>query len=477
MFLRAGVLSLALLLASRLLGVLRESAIAAGFGTSGQADAIILMLSLPDWLSGVLASGALAFVLLPAWAGRSAGEIARLQRRVARGLLACGIALGAALAFTHEAVLQWLAPGLPPESASRTVLLWSAACLPAAFLAALWSTRLQHERDFAGLYGGNLVVNATLVAAITGAALLALPVAWLGAGLVTAMLLRLGWLAWRMPPAAAPAADAALPGARTWFLAALSAGLPLALPFAARSGASEGGEGALATFNYAWKLVELPLVLAIQLVASLAFPAIARAWATAGLERRTAARQASLLAWVLACAAVAGLQVGAPAVASLLFGWGRMEPAALGQVAAWAEVGSWSLLPQALSAVAVAVLAASGRMHLAVWAHVAALAGLLAAVGAGAEDGRTLMLVLDVAYVVVAVVVVGAAMREIPDAWPWRALAVPLLVTLMMALLARWVGPWLSGGAAGLAASACAAIAVLAVSLWQSAELRRTLRP
>ena len=59
--------------------------------------------------------------------------------------------------------------------------------------------------------------------------------------------------------------------------AALSAGLPLALPFVARSFASNGGEGALVTFNFAWKLVELPLVLAIQLVATLAFPSITRA--------------------------------------------------------------------------------------------------------------------------------------------------------------------------------------------------------
>ncbi|WP_040894015.1 hypothetical protein, partial [Verminephrobacter aporrectodeae] len=70
-------------------------------------------------------------------------------------------------------------------------------------------------------------------------------------------------------PAAAPAP---LPGWRIWTWAALGAGLPLALPFVARTLASGAGEGALASFNYAWKLVELPLVLAVQLVAALAFP-------------------------------------------------------------------------------------------------------------------------------------------------------------------------------------------------------------
>ena len=61
MFLKAGVLSLALLLVSRVLGLLRESAQAAALGTSGLADVVVLMLTLPDWLASVLLGGALAY--------------------------------------------------------------------------------------------------------------------------------------------------------------------------------------------------------------------------------------------------------------------------------------------------------------------------------------------------------------------------------------------------------------------------------
>ena len=74
MFLKAGLLSLMLLLASRVLGVLRETALAAAFGSSGMADVAIVMLTLPDWLAGVLVSGALAYVLLPQWAKESAAQ-------------------------------------------------------------------------------------------------------------------------------------------------------------------------------------------------------------------------------------------------------------------------------------------------------------------------------------------------------------------------------------------------------------------
>src|SRR5437868_11700359 len=97
MFLRAGALSLALLLASRLLGLLRASAQAAAFRASGLGDVVVLMLTLPDWLAGVLASGALAYVLLPAWA-RAPQAVAALQRRVARALLGFGVLLAIVLA-------------------------------------------------------------------------------------------------------------------------------------------------------------------------------------------------------------------------------------------------------------------------------------------------------------------------------------------------------------------------------------------
>src|SRR5205085_11936311 len=116
-----------------------------------------------------------------------------------------------------------------------------------------------------------------------------------------------------------------------WLWAAAAAGLPLALPFVARSLASQEAPGALATFNYAWKLVELPLVLAIQLVGTLALGPIARAL-RAGVPKDDATltlRRGFALAWALGCASAAGLLVASPAVAQLLFGWGRMQPQAL----------------------------------------------------------------------------------------------------------------------------------------------------
>ena len=334
------------------------------------------------------------------------------------------------------------------------------------------------------MYAANLVVNGTLIAAIawTAARIPASPaVPWLGAGLVLAMLLRLAWLRWRTPfPPAQGALDAAqplpLPRAHMWWWASLSAGLPLALPFAARSIASQSGEGALATFNYAWKLVELPLLLAIQLVATLALPAIAKAVAARDEPSTAAAvRNSFALAWALACAAAAALLLGAPAIAALLFGWGRMDPMALTRVAQWGAIGAWGLLPQAVIAVALAVLAARGEMKLAVLAYGLALVSLLAYAASGHVDGAGLMMALNTLQLAVAAIAASALGSQLRAWLPWRSMLISLACLVVLAGLAAHVpvGSW--GLWPGLAAAVLAGLFVMAATWWGSADLRAAL--
>lgn len=474
MFLKAGAISLILLLASRLLGLLRESALAAAFGSSGMADAAILMLTLPDWIAGVLASGALTYVLLPHWANEAPAQRDATQRRVATWLLVLSAILLACMWGARLPLGAILVPGVAPplRDAMGDAIAWSALALPAAMLAGLWGARLQSERDFVGLYGASLVVNFVVIAAL-------MFMVWkgpgavdgelLGASILLAVALRLAWQFIRLPrvrpharaarpPDTVPAhlgVGRRLPGWRIWGWAALAAGLPLTLPFVARSLASGGGEGALTLFNYAWKLVELPLILAIQLVASLAFPAIAHAHAQRvqgtdvvnALDRDTgvAVRNALVFAWTLACAAAAALIFGAPAIATLLFGWGRMQPHALDQIAALGSVGAWGLLPQALIAVALTVLATLGRMRVVVIAYAAALCALLAAGAMGLTDGEHLMWVLNGAFVAIALAAWGALGTAVWRWVPLRALCAPLTALIIVALAVRWLG-----GGAGL---------------------------
>jgi len=484
MFLKAGVLSLALLLASRLLGLARESAQAAAFGASGLADVVVLMLTLPDWLTGVLASGALSYVLVPAWSPMSRPQVQATQRRVAWALLALGGVIAIALVTLRVSAVRWLAGGIAPamQPAASAALVWSALAIPAALLASLWATRLQHERDFTGMYAANLVVNVVLVAAIVVSATRGRVdvLTWLGTGLLAAMLARLAWLRWRMPvdaepPSAQHPASHGLPASSVWMWAVLSAGLPLALPFAARSMASQGGEGALAVFNYAWKLVELPLILAIQLVATLAFPAIAKALsANDAAALRSAVRRSIALGWTLAAAAAAALLVAAPSIAQLLFGWGRMDAASLARVAAWGAIAAWGLLPQSLIAVAVTVLAAQRRLGAAALAYLGGLALLLASSLWGAPDGAMLMLLLDVIFAGIALALLRALGSQVREWMPWRSMVLPLLCVLAAAAAAH-ASTWDWGRWWGLFIAVLVAMAVIALAWWRSADLREAL--
>ena len=57
MFVRAGLVSLLLLLASRVLGLLRETAQAAAFGNSALGDVAVLMFTLPDLVANIFVGG------------------------------------------------------------------------------------------------------------------------------------------------------------------------------------------------------------------------------------------------------------------------------------------------------------------------------------------------------------------------------------------------------------------------------------
>ncbi len=462
MYLRAGVLSLGLLILSRVLGLLRESAQAAAFGSTGLGDAVIVMFTLPDLLVGVLFSGALSYVLLPLWATQTPAQVQRSQKKVAGLLLLAGVGLGIAIWLGRSALGQALAPGLQGnmQVLGADSLIWSAAVLPLALLAALWVTRLQHERDFVGMYAGNLLVNVVLVGALvfvagSGAAAGLPTVMLLGGFLALAMLARLGWLAWRLPAETQPAPlqqSAGLPKAGVWAWAALSSGLLLLLPLIARSLASQSGEGALATFNYAWKLVELPLVLAIQLVASLAFPAITRTQAES-TERRQALQIAFALAWALACAAIAVVATFSGPLAKLLFGWGRMGPDGLALIAQWSAVGIWSLLPQALIAVVLTVMAISQQMHVAVWAYAVGIAALLLAGWSGGRvDGAAVMWALNAVLAGVALAILMHQRRSLNGALPLAGMLVPLTVCVALVASRPWLADWGMAGSAAMAA-------------------------
>lgn len=519
MYLRAGLISVMLLVLSRVLGLGRESVQAALFGTSGLADIVVAMLTLPDLLSSALTTGALAYVLLPWWARQTPQQVGHGQRLMGKWLLALGVAL---------AVLMWLSAALwahllvPASSGDPALALraaqavrWAAVAMPLALLSFLWYTRCQHERDAVGMYGMNVVHTGVVIAAMllvagTGTDWL---VTGLGLGMLAAYGLRLAFLAWRLrgsrPVASTPAAPlaqagaadavdsansiASLPAPRLWLWALLAAGLPAVLPIMARSMASAQAGGALAIFNYAYKLVELPNLLAIQLVATLVFPALTRAYAS-GLDISSRLQLAWGLSWTLACAAVLGLVMGAQPLGMLLFGWGKMSAQSLQVVEAWAAAGAWTLLPQSVLSVLILVLATLGRLRTAALAYGAAMAVLLCAGyffgadvvaidrGIDSSRGATMMLALSAALWAAVVVAAHSVWDEFKAAFALKIWLAPLLLCIASVVMfrqffaAHWALVAAQWPVVALALSGLAALSLLAACLWINPSLRSILK-
>lgn len=512
MFLRAGLFSVALLLLSRASGILRESTLAAAFGVGAMADAVVLMLTLPDLMVGVLLSGALAYVLLPQWSAWSAHQLRQRQRHQWVGITAGGWLLAAAVFLAHKPLVALLAPALAQAEPrlAQLSLTWAAAVLPLAVWAAWGSTRLQHRSDVVGLYAANLTVNFTVIAGLALAAWVgasSLNAVWalhaMGCCLLLAMLARLAWQRWRlksgldttqvelhnvMDAGAAPLSR--WQTGTVWGSAVLCAGMPLIAYLLARSWASVEGAGALTLFNLAWKLVELPQVLLIQVVAMLALPRLCQAVAQPTAADQPPAWLAELcktlaLALALACAAMVAVQGSGSVLASWLYGWGQMPADRLPKLVHWAQVGAFSLPAQAVVAILVALLAAQHHLRTAALAWLLVALPLLAwpvlLVGR-THTGPAAMQWLAVFWWLVALTmlsVVAWQSRAYPG-W-WRVLLadvwLPVLVCAMAVLAAGWLGlP--AAAATGPAAwwGLWGAAGVMVLAWWASPRLREVLR-
>ena len=91
-------------------------------------------------------------------------------------------------------------------------------------------------------------------------------------------------------------------------------------------------------------------------------------------------------------------------IANLLFGWGRMSTSALEVIAQRSAIGIWSLLPQALMAVLLTVMATNRRMQAAGRLISAGLAVMVSIGWLGGFNGQNLMWLLNAVFACVVVV-------------------------------------------------------------------------
>lgn len=274
------VLSLALML-GRLSGFVREMLLAARLGVTETADAAVLILTLPDFMVGLLIAGGVNAALIPALK-QSAGTDRRalFYRAVAFAggaflVLAALMALGpGALAGVMAAELDLAA--LPDYSAAFRLSL---VALPIAALIGVTTAWLNTVGRF-------VVPGLSVLVFNTG---LCIYIAWLlqedgrlwgfAMAIVVSAGLRLAVQLWPMrrvltqPAWRMSAPPAGL--ARRFVQGILGFAVIVAVPILFRSLYAAGGDGLLAQFSYALKLFELPSTLMVAPVVMVLLPKLA----------------------------------------------------------------------------------------------------------------------------------------------------------------------------------------------------------
>lgn len=414
------ILSLALML-GRLAGFAREILLASSLGLSPQADLAIVLLTIPDLLVNLLLSGGIGVALVPAL--RQAGDAQATALYMQASLTVGGIFLGLATVFVMVpyALLWLLAPGVgsPAVWLEDWMIYAVAAAIPLTALAGVSTAALNAMDRFFIAGCGTLVFNLCVIAGLLLAVFTqADPIKWLCVGILVGALLRSfsQLLVLRPIGTAGPKL-----GAQPWlidlsllkaFLAGLgSVSLLILVPVALRASASVLGEGELAAFNYAIKLVELPLGILITSIATVAFPRLSGAH-----DRQDDALFDRTLQFSVERSLVLSIIVvlcGLPfigAAVNVLFGNGKVEESGLDHITSLSQIALLSVPSVGVSSLAAAALNARGQAAVVLRCTLFSMLFLflLCLPGILAAESIMLMWVLPVFHLLFALILVSA---------------------------------------------------------------------
>jgi putative peptidoglycan lipid II flippase len=333
-------------LASKAIGVVRQSIIAATFGASGQLDAYYAAFKLPDLLLTLVAGGAIATTFIPVFAehlARGDREQAwRLASAVLNTLLLSmsGLALLAAL-FAPWLVERLIAPGFDPAGQGLTARLLRIVLLSSMLFAAsslAMSVLQAHERfllpalaDF--FYDVGIIGGALFLAPRWGIYGLAWGVV-AGAGLhILIQVPGLVRLRARYVPTLDVRDESLLQIGRLMGPRILILGMFQLVFLFTTNLASHYAEGSITAINMGWTMMQMPEVIFAMAIATAAFPRmsrlVARGQAAALGETVLAALRATL--FLVLPSALALLMLGRSYIA-VLFGRGAFGEQAASMV-------------------------------------------------------------------------------------------------------------------------------------------------
>lgn len=354
----AGAIWTAALLASRLMGLVRDAVLGGTLGVGPAADAYAAAFRVPDLVGYFISGGALFIVFVPMFTGMLAkGEDERAWRAfslVANFIVLLMAALTPLVWWQAPALVAWLMPGFDADQASEVVRL-SRILLPAQVFhllsgllgAALLSKDKHAIPALAPLvYNGGIILGGLVTGTAEGFAWGVVFGALLGPFLLQLVAAVRGGLRWRLVLSVTD------PDFRRYIVQAL----PIMLAFSIVGVddwvwtwfGSSLGEGAVATLQYAKRLAMVPIGVFGAAAGLAAYPTLARLCAEGrpGEAWRTLLR-AVRFTLVLAFGSQVVLTVAGADVSAAVFGMGRMtaeDQLLVGACLGWFALGlgGWS---------------------------------------------------------------------------------------------------------------------------------------
>ena len=363
---RNTVLVAMLVLVGRFSGFVREWIIAARGGASESTDVAIVLLTFPDLMVSLLLGGGLAATLVPAFKRCASGEGASLLCRATLWVGGAFVLLAVLLALMAPAVLRLLAPGLPPVVLQHSVppFLFMLLALPLSAVSGVVVAFLNSNGRFAAGASGTLVFNGAVIVcvALLGHDSIAYAIA---IGVAAGALLRLAlqganaWpvLQWRgLVPRADTAALLKQFAGTFSFVTVLVVLSPVS-----RAVASLDDEGALSLFNFATKLVDLPMGVLIGSLGAVLLPKVSGDFIAGGYSGARPALLLSLKAALWTSIAILIPSVVFPDVlAGLAFYGAAFSPEQFALLADLVRIAFLSLPFQAVLSIYGTAFAAAG---------------------------------------------------------------------------------------------------------------------
>lgn len=353
----AGALVTTGMLVGRVLGLLREMLLAWGFGASREADTAIVLLMIPDFITGALLAGAASATLVPAFAARTPKDALSLMWQV-MAVSTAALAIVAALVFAGDWASGYaLSGGLP-----AWVFLVFLLALPLTAATAIAAAWLQHKSRFGVVAFATAIFNAVIMASLVfmPTSLQVLAIAIMAAACVRLLA--------HIVAFARAEGGIQTPVLTPWqmdktllshYLATATTGLLAMIPHYAPYFIMVAAGGGVAVFNYAFKLILMPAMLGQGVIQMVLLPWLVQRRKLAGDGDQT--HEMLLFVWTLALAMCLSLSRAGYDIAGLCFGYGKMTFVDVMQVGRTFSFGVWALMGMLLTSVWQQVMYAQGN--------------------------------------------------------------------------------------------------------------------